>query len=154
MSTIDDINKEIRQMGYASFIPRTEQPNYYRLDDGTILRLYPVLNNVIPNPIQANALQFNIQNNISTFVPKQLRGTPPGISYNSQQLEENIDVYDLGFRALIEDFNVYEVDSKQVLSIKTTIAQVSRSKLFNNFGEPIYKVATSMIAKAKPKGIT
>jgi hypothetical protein len=152
MTTIDSINEEIRKMGYPSFVPRTEKPNFYRLDDGTILRLYPILNSLTPT--QKHAFQFNIQNNISTFVPKQLRGTPSEVSYDQQQLQENIEVFDLSFRPMIEDFNEYEVDSKQILSIKTTPAQISKSKFFNNLGEPIYLVATTMIVKVKPKGVT
>lgn len=155
MTTIDNINEEIRKMGYPSFVPKTEKPNFYRLDDGTILRLYPILNSLTTvSTTQKYALQFNIQNNISTFVPKQLRGPPSELSYNQQQLQENIEVFDLLFRAMIEDFNEYEVDSKQILSIKTTPAQISKSKFFNNLGEPIYLVATTMIVKVKPKGVT
>jgi len=54
------------------------------------------------------------------------------------------------FRAMIEDFNEYEVNSKQILSIKTTPAQISKSKFFNNLVEPIYLLATTMIVKVKP----
>jgi hypothetical protein len=61
------------------------------------------------SPTQKYVLQFNIQNNISTFVPKQLSGPPSELSYNQQ---ENIEVFDSLLRAMIEDFNEYEVDSK------------------------------------------
>jgi hypothetical protein len=91
-----------------------------------------------------------------TFRPLYLSnyGPPSELSYNQQQLQENIEVFDLLFRAMIEDFNEYEVDSKQILSIKTTPAQISKSKFFNNLGEPIYLVATTMIVKVIPKGVT
>ena len=126
--------------------------NFLVLQRGLRANLIPIFFKVVEGErTTQNALQFNIQNNISTFVPKQLRGTPS--AHTPQQLQDSIEIYDLGFKSLIEDFNVYELDSKQVLSIKTTLAQVSKSKLFNNSGEPIYKVATSLIAKAEPKGI-
>jgi len=59
----------------------------------------------------------------------------------------------MAFTTIIEDFNEYEVDSKQILSIKTSISQISKCKLFNNIGEPIYLVTTAVIAKSKPKGM-
>jgi hypothetical protein len=59
----------------------------------------------------------------------------------------------MAFTTMVEDFNEYEVDSKQILSIKTLVTQISKCKLFNNIGEPIYLVATAFIAKSKPKGI-
>jgi hypothetical protein len=66
------------------------------------------------SPTKKYALQFNIQNNISTFVPKQLRCPPSELSYNQQQLQENIEVFDLLFRAMIEDFKSmrFETDFK------------------------------------------
>lgn len=57
------------------------------------------------------------------------------------------------FSTIIEDFNTYEVDSNQILSIKTTASQISKTKLFNNIGEPIYLVVTAIVAKSKPKGL-
>jgi hypothetical protein len=153
MTTVDEMNKEIKLMGYVPFIPKSENPNYYRLDEGTILRVYPILNNLTLNPAQADSLQVNVQNIIATFVPKKLRGIPSAKSYTQQELQANIEVFDMPFTTLTEDFNVYEVDSKQILSIKTTVSQISKSKLFSNNGEPIYLVATAIVAKSKPKGI-
>ena len=154
MTTTDEINNEIKLMGYVPFIPKSENPNYYRLDDGSILRVYPILNNLTLNPAQGDSVQVNVQNIIATFVPKKLRGTPSTKSYTQQELQANIEVFDMGFTTIIEDFNAYDVDSKQIMSIKTTVSQISKCKLFNNIGEPIYLVATPFVVKSKPRGIT
>jgi hypothetical protein len=140
-------------MGYVSFIPKSENPNYYRLDEGTILRVYPILNNLTLNPAQDGTVQVNVQNIIATFVPKKLRGTPSTKSYSQQELQTNIEIFDMAFSTIIEDFNTYEVDSNQILSIKTTVSQISKTRLFNNIGEPIYLVVTAIVAKSKPKGV-
>jgi hypothetical protein len=95
MTTVDEINHEIKLMGYAPFVPKSENPNYYRLHDGTILRVYPILNNLTVNPTQGDSVQVNIQNNVATFVPKELRGTPSTKSYTPQELQANIEVFDM-----------------------------------------------------------
>jgi hypothetical protein len=40
-------------------------------------------------------VQVNIQNNVATFVPKELRGTPSTKSYTPQELQANIEVFDM-----------------------------------------------------------
>lgn len=95
--------------------------------------------------------KINAQNVITVFVPSRLRGTPVIQAYTPADYQANMDNRDMNFETLIENFNVYEVDDKWVMSIKTTVSQVSKTKLFNMAGEPIYIVNTSPIPKFKPK---
>jgi len=150
---IEEINNEIRGMGYTPFVPKTERPNFYRLDDGAIIRIYPILNALYLNPSQMESMQMNIQSNVSTFVPKRLRSDPSNRSYTQEELQTNIDVYDMEFTILDENFNTYDVDSKWILSVKTALSQVSKTKLFSNLGEPIYLVSTTLIPKVKPRNV-
>lgn len=150
---IEEINNEIRGMGYTPFIPKTERPNFYRLDDGAIIRIYPILNALYLNHSQMESMQMNIQSNVSTFVPKRLRADPSNRSYTQEELQSNIDVYDMEFTILDENFNTYDVDSKWILSVKTALSQVSKTKLFSNLGEPIYLVSTTLIPKVKPRNV-
>jgi len=116
------MNQIVDEESLKPFIPKSEDPNYYRLDEGTILRLYPILNNLTLNPVQGDSVQVNVQNIIATFVPKKLRGTRSTKSYSAQELQASIEIFDMAFTTIIEDFNEYEVDSKQILSIKTSIS--------------------------------
>lgn len=49
------------------------------------------------------------------------------------------------FTILDENFNTYDVGSKWILGVKTALSQISKTKLFNNLGEPIYLVSTTLI---------
>jgi len=60
LMNIEEITNEIREMGYTPFIPKTERPNFYRLDDGAIIRIYPILNALYLNPSQQESMQMNI----------------------------------------------------------------------------------------------
>ena len=57
------------------------------------------------------------------------------------------------FTILDENFNTYDVGSKWILSVKTALSQISKTKLFNNLGEPIYLVSTTLIPKVKPRNV-
>ena len=149
--TLDDINKEIKQMGYPPVVPKTERPNFYRIDDGAILRVFPIVNNVFMDPNNPNGAAISAQNVIAIFVPQRLRGTPSDRTYSNTELQANIENSDIGFEPLIENFNVYEIDGKWILSVKTTVSQVTKTRLFDIRGEPIYIVNTAPIPKLKPK---
>jgi len=48
-------------------------------------------------------------------------------------LAANIEIVDMYFVTLgNEDFNTYDVDHQWILSIKNTLSQVSKTRLFNN----------------------
>jgi hypothetical protein len=150
-----DFNSKLARMGYTPFKIRSEKPNFYQLDDGAILKIYPVLNGLIlkkgKTPEQA---QVNLQTYGASFVPQSLRGKPnvERVSLEEAIRPENIEKMDLPFKIINnEHFNEYIVDNKWILSIKTTLSQVNRSKIRNNIGEPIYGFNTSPVVKFKPK---
>ncbi|MGI0022487.1 MAG: hypothetical protein ACRD9Q_06465 [Nitrososphaeraceae archaeon] len=148
---LEQINDEIKKMGYTPFITRMERPNYYRLEDGSILRVYSVLNNVIMNQQNPTNANISAQNVVAVFVPTRLRGTPSNQLYTQADYQANMETQDMIFETLIENFNVYEVDDKWIMSIKTTLSQVGKTRLYNTIGEPIYLVNTTPIPKFKPK---
>lgn len=148
---LEQVNDEIKKMGYTPFVARMERPNFYRLEDGSILRVYAILNNLILDPNNPNGAKINAQNVVAIFVPSKLRGTPAIQQYTLADYQANMESPDMVFETLIENFNVYDVDDKWVMSIKTTVSQVSKTRLFNAMGEPIYLVNTTPIPKFKKK---
>ena len=148
---LNEINEEIKKMGYVPFVTRMERPNFYRLEDGSILRVYSILNSLIMDPANPQNAQINAQNIMTVFVPQRLRGTPSMQVYTQADYQANMENPDMTFETLIENFNVYEVNEKNVMSVKTTVSQVGKTKLFNSVGEPVYLVNTTPIPKFKPK---
>jgi superfamily I DNA and/or RNA helicase len=146
------IEAKIRKYGYSPFETKKEEPNYYELEDGTILKIYPVLIGIIMDQEkQPEGASVNAQNVVAAFVPLRLKGTPSEQKYTLQEVNANLDKEDMKFKVLNEHFNEYVIDNKWLLSVKTTLTQVNRSKLRNNKGEPLYHVATSPVIKLKPK---
>lgn len=61
--------------------------------------------------------------------------------------ESKIEVQDLEFEVLKEDFTVYNISNEFILKVKPVLAQVNTIKLFSLDGEPIYTVNISLIIK-------
>jgi hypothetical protein len=61
--------------------------------------------------------------------------------------ESNIEVQDLEFDVLKEDFTVYNLSNSWTLKVKPVLAQVNKTKLFSVDGEPIYTVNISPVLK-------
>lgn len=148
---ITEINNELKTMGYTPFVTRIEKPNYYRVEDHTIVRLYPLLMHLTISATQnqsIQSIQLNIQNVVSTYVSPQLHGNISTRTYSQEELQQAIDRYDMHFDILEENLT-----SKWILNVKTTLSQISKTKLFNNLGEPIYLITTALIPKIKPKDV-
>jgi len=148
---VKDLAIDFRKMGYTPFTIKIERPNYYRLDDGSILRVYSILNAVTLDASRPDGMSVNEQNVVVAFVPKKLRGEPTNQVYTLEDYNKNMDIEDMKFEIIFEDFNEYDLDGKHILSIKTSLSQVSRVKLYNARGEPIYLVNTAPIPKIKTK---
>lgn len=151
METLEEINQEIKKMGYSTFIPRMERPNFYRIEEGIILRVYPIINSIEMEPDNPTGASINGQNVVALFVPKKFKGSPGDRPYSQADIQANIVNIDVPFDTLIENFNVYDVDDKWILSVKTTLSQVSKTSLRDSRGDPIYAISTALIPKLKPK---
>ena len=92
-------------------------------------------------------MSINAQSIVTAFIPKRLRKQPSNILYTQNDYVKNIDMEDMEFEVIFEDFNQYDLDEKFILSLKTTLSQVSRTKLYNIRGEPIYLTNTAPIPK-------
>ena len=152
--TDPSIDAKIKSRGYDAFVVKKETPNYYQLEDGTILRVYPILNSVVLDKINTNAMNVsaNIQNVVAAYVPAKLRDEKTTTIVSLEEALKNLDKVDMKFDVINEHFNEYIIDKKWSLHLRTALAQVNRSKLKNNFGEPIYSINTSLVTKLKKKG--
>ena len=142
------INQKIKKFGYVSFNAKRESPSFYQLDDGSMLRVYPILNSII-SPDNKTIMEINMKNVIAAYVPKKLRGAPATKTVSVKQSVKNHDDDDVDFNVISEPFNEYVLDSRQIMKLRTHLTHVIRSKERNATGEPIYIVNTSFSVKLK-----
>lgn len=145
----EEIYSNIIEMGYVTVKPRQTFASFYKLSDGTLLKVVFALNYVLPDPRQPGALTVNSTNIVSTFVPMDKRNPAAFVPYSSSDLKNRIENEDVEFEVLQENFSVYDLSNGLVLSVKPVVAQVTKTKFFNKEGEPIYSVNVNPIIKIK-----
>ena len=145
------IDVTLKSYGYLPFKVKKESANWYKLEDGTILKLIPILMGVLANDKNNDGFLTNFINNVTAFVPKKNRISPSTQIHATQEVVNNMDKIDLPFTIISEGYNEYVIDNKILLSVKTALTQINKSKLRNNAGEPIYQINTAPLIKIKPK---
>jgi hypothetical protein len=134
-------------MGYIIATSSKIIPSYYRLKDNTIIKVIVIINHLIPEKDRPDNFGINSTNIVSTFVPIKERKTESFKSYPLTTNETNIEVQDLEFDVLKEDFTVYDLSNGFILKVKPVLAQVNKTKSFSFDGEPIYTVNIAPIIK-------
>ncbi|MEM3125615.1 MAG: hypothetical protein QW064_04230 [Candidatus Caldarchaeum sp.] len=61
-----------------------------------------------------------------------------------------IVVENMQFRPLKEEWNVYRLSDGSTLSMKPLITEISRTGLYDDLGQPVYRVMAQAIVKGKP----
>lgn len=146
----EEVLAEIKEMGYVTIKPRVEKPSYYKLSDGTIIKALVHINSIVPDPRKPDGFNVNPTNLVSAFVPKEKRN-PAGFQQQPQgtDLAQGIIEQDVDFDVLKEDFSVYELSNGLILSVKTVVGQIGKTKYYTKDGEPIYLVNMNPIIKVK-----
>jgi len=146
---IEEIISNINEMGYITPTPKDVKPSYYKLDDGTILKVIVNINYILPNHLQKNNFSINSTNLISTFVPQEKRRPDLFNPIIQVDITKDIRDEDVSFEVLLEEFSIYELSNGSTLSLKSVLSQVQKTKYYNNDGEPVYNVFINPILKIK-----
>jgi len=132
-----------------------EEPwNKYEISDQTILKTRYILKTVTRSMV-------NGKNNYSgdgipltiIMVPGKLKGQPDTKKYSPKDIQASIDKPDMKFRISHEDWNEYRLDDGATIRMKSTLTNISRTKLFDAKGDPIYYVLTNMMIQVKEPNI-
>lgn len=145
----EEILGNIKDMGYVTITPRAINPSYYKLNDGTIIRALVQVNSLVPDPKNPDGFSVNQNNLVIAYVPKEKRNPISFQPYNPAELEQNIVDQDVDFEVLRENFSVYELSNNMVLSVKTVVGQIRKTKFYTKEGEPVYIINTNPIIKVK-----
>lgn len=147
----EKIQEKINDMGYITAVPqKTPVPSFYKLGDGTIISVLTRINDVLKDPHNPNGIFTNTSTDIHVFVEPKNRGVPSKIIQNPIPPSSIIDE-DLECMTLLEEFNEYRLSNNKIMSIKTLIAQVAKTNLYNSKGDPIYQVNATALFKFRNK---
>lgn len=149
MTSEDEINQDIVEMGYVLPKIRAHYPSFYKLTDGTLLRVVVLLNHIIPVPNKLEDYDINTTNIVSCFVPREKRRPElfvpsPNVTIQSSVVDEDVEL-----EVLRENFSVYDLTNGMVVSIKPVLGQVKKTNLYTVIGEPIYITNINPIVKFK-----
>ena len=145
----EEIEQEVQNMGYFIARPRKIIPSFYKLGDGTILKVIVSINHVIQDPRNPNNFVVNSTNLVSSFVPPNYRTPQASAQYPPSELNLNPINDDLEFEVLQENFTTYDFSNRIVISVKPVLAQVIKTRHYTAEGEPIYSVNLNPIIKMK-----
>ena len=147
----EEITANIKEMGYILAKPRVIYPSYYRLQDNTnaIVEAIVRINFLIPYSRSPQGFSVNPNNIITVFVPKEKRRPEAFVPFTPQDLQAGIIEDDVEFEVLRENFSVYDLSNGLVLSIKTVMGQIRKTKYVAVTGEPLYLININPIIKVK-----
>jgi len=149
MGPDDEINQVIVKMGYVLATPRVQHSSFYKLIDGTIIKVVMLLNFLIPIPPKPDDYDVNTTNIVSSFVPSEKRRPELFAPTPNPQFDKDIVDDDVEFEVIKENFSVYDLTNGLVVSIKPVLGQVRKTKYYSVQGEPIYLTNVSPIVKFK-----
>jgi len=123
------------------FTETNEEWNYYKLDDGTTLKLKVVLIQVIDegNDSQENPV-YGLQ---STHV---IGVSPSADLINNESIPP---IEDIGFIVEHEKWNEYKLENGSTLLLKPVLAQINRTGNLDKRGIPSYNIQTQPVIKVK-----
>lgn len=145
----EEIEANIKEMGYITVKPRVIYPSYYKLKDNTIIKALINVNYLVPDPKAPDGFAISSTNTIVSFVSKEKRKPMAYESYNPAELQSGIIDEDMEAEPLRENFSVYDLSNGMVMSVKTVVGQISKTKYYNRDGEPVYLVNANPIIKVK-----
>ncbi len=148
MEPEETILQRIREIGYLTVTPLTITPSYYNIDNGTILKVFTLVDSIKPSPSDQGPNPRS-HTMVTTFSPLSQHGPPSNVPLTQKQLDEGIIEEDVEVVPLREEFSVYAVSDGSTLSLKMIVGQVSKTKYFDVAGAPIYIVRTTLVPKVK-----
>ena len=118
----------------------------YRLEDGTILKAKFVLTKVgkVYSGTNPSGAQITGQTILAPEVPKKLHG-PRGTPLPVAEVQKYIDKASMPFRVLEERPCIYILGVGRILNVQLSLANVARTSLFDQEGQPQYLVTHNQL---------
>ena len=142
------MNKNL-DFDYVDFEIVSEPWNFYKLENGSLIRFKLVLVKVMPIKNDPKNYSLNTANVVGVQSPKELRGAPTPPPTNG--IYNDFEKKDLDFEVTKESWNVYKLKDGNTLKIKPAITAIDKTRNFDSHGEPIYVVHSQVLVKPPAK---
>ena len=149
MKSEKEVLDGIKNMGYLTCTPRIINTSYYKLldDTDTIISALISLHHALPKSEDPEDISINTNIQISVFTPKQYRKLSKFKNVPPNDLAAGVIDDDVKFDVLREDFSIYDISNDVAVSIKTVVSNITKTRHYNNYGEPIYGTTAHPIIK-------
>lgn len=125
--------------------------NKYQLSDNSILKTRTILKK-IERVMEGDKISFTMDAQTLTviYADPALKGTPNTRPVSKEDIIKNIDKQDMRYDTLSQEFNEYHLDDGTKIKIFTNVTGVSRTKLKDSKGDPVYSVQSANNIEIKP----
>lgn len=150
--TANKVMALVRERGYVTVEPLdVVKPSIYQLQDGAIISASINLNHLISNKESDHGFDVNHSITISCFVEEGCRRPDlfdPNLLASAQS---HVLERDMEFKTIQEKFTAYRLSNGIIMSIKPVMAEISKTRVYNVVGEPVYLASITPVIKAKPE---
>jgi hypothetical protein len=127
--------------------------NKYELEDGSYIKARYILTKykkTEPDAQGRTKYQAEFQTLTVVYnVPESLKGPPVAEQFSQEQLQQSIE-REVSYKTMEEEWNEYIADDGTKIRVKDTVTRVSRTKLRDAQGNPIYWVEHSQLLSSAP----
>lgn len=128
------------------------RPSFYKLKDGTLIRVLISIGHLIPDPESPHGYDIDALSTIASYVPMENRHPERYAPFDPSSIPSNILDEDMKPETLMEDFNAYPMSNGMTMSVKSVVAQVSKTRFYTAQGEPFYTVDATPVIKVTRGG--
>lgn len=133
--------KTMTQSRLINFEIIKEPWNKYQTADNSVLMIRTILTKVDRATVDGKpTFRVSTQQIIVTDVDPSLKGTPSTISHSLEDIKGSFEKEDMRYDTLSQEFNEYILDDGSKIKIYTNVTGISRSRLYDSSGNPIYSV--------------
>lgn len=125
--------------------------NKYQLQDNSVLKTRTVLKSV-RRLTKKNEMQYLVDAQTLTVIHAalDLKGDANPNQISNDEIIKSIEIEDMRYDSLAQESNEYQLDDGTKIKIHTNIASISRSRLKDAHGDPIYSVQSGNQVWIKP----
>ncbi len=125
--------------------------NKYQLVDNSILKTRTILKK-IERVMNGDKVSFSIDAQTLTVIysDSNLKGSPNPQKITKDDIMKSIDIPDVSYDTIAQEFNEYILDDGTKIKIFTNVTNVSRTTLKDTKGDPVYSVKSSNSVDVKP----
>jgi len=137
----------LREYGYSNFKSLAEEWSEYIIEDGSLLRIKTIPLKFIK---KEQEYAMNGTRNLVIFTPTSLRGPPSDELIDDSKIRKSLEKIDMKFEPLKEPWNEYQLEDGIKVFLKTVVTSISKTNLYDNYGEPVYLVQHQPLTKRYP----